>query len=464
MRNMGKSRREKVNAFYKSQNFRLFDIIDDDLSKIDNGDFGFNKSTKIVRYISCQRYLDMIEDERGYNALSLVTMWDDPFEAFLLRGSSDYEETKNVLYSALQEYYGQSWMLKDRSCESDGDNDELESDVLWRAYCTNRDGVRIETTMEKLIKHIRNVTSSFTNGKMIKIGRIKYYEKSELKHFIDMEVEDNLMESLFVKRREFKDENEIRLVVKAKPEFVKECNGRKDDSIRFVHGTCQLKGCGFIEKVLLDPRMTRQKAEEIICRTFVAADSEVLEREIKGCVKRSDLYEWPEFATAFKSIGGKKNENYKLWALLHQKYPHSKEFIDLSGRTIPYDSYWSGLPTGFRGSCFAFISNKKVVRVELYMNDSSATANKKLCQWLESRKEDLEDSLNDKLKGCAISPISIVFDLLENRIASRVYVEFTDYETENIEKDTIIDWFCKVMPKFVRVIKDALVEYNGANK
>ena len=155
---------------------------------------------------------------------------------------------------------------------------------------------------------------------------------------------------------------------------------------------------------------------------------------------------------------------YNLWALLQQKYPHSKELIDLSGRTIPYDSYWSGLSTGFRGSCFAFISNKKAVRVELYMNDSSASANKKLCHWLESRKEELEDSLNDKLKGCAISPISIVFAPLENRIASRVYVEFTDLETENIEKDSIIDWFCKVMPKFVRVIKDALVEYNGANK
>lgn len=140
---------------------KLFDVVHEnvDALKDGKGSFGLDAETRLVRYVSAERYLDMIEVRygggdglvKGYNELSLVTRWDDPYEDCLLRanGASDSSEGMKGLCESIQDYYGQCWMLKTPEGRKGGgkkEDDTFESDLVWRAYCPNRDGVRIETT------------------------------------------------------------------------------------------------------------------------------------------------------------------------------------------------------------------------------------------------------------------------------------------------------------------------------
>lgn len=293
------------NVKMETSTYEQFDILNDDKAALDGSSnamekYGLTANTKLVRYVSSERYLQMIETvhgdgegaAHGYNELSLVTRWDDPYEACLLRANdaSGSSDGMKGLCESIQDYYGQCWMLKEPEGKKGAgkkENDTFESDVVWRAYCPNKDGVRIETTVGALVKSIKNRLrkgdgdaegegASASDAVRCRIGRVIYdldaLEKMQDKCSRDADrpddVEDAIVSSLFVKRKEFSDEREVRVLLKASPEFVRKCKGK--GLLSFEHGGCRMRDIEFIKGVLVDPRMPRHRAEEILCRTRIA--------------------------------------------------------------------------------------------------------------------------------------------------------------------------------------------------
>ena len=432
--------------------FKLFDVMNGDMSSLNCNAYGFDADTTIVRYISAERYLAMIESGKGFNELSLVTRWDDPYEAFLLRNRSAQTES---LYSSLQRYYGQSWMLKCPEKSECVHGNTCESDILWRAYCPNRDGVRVETTVGQLLKFFKRNFKDDAEGFSVCIGRISYLPKNQVMRLCDNGDGDGdaLMESLFVKRVEFAVENEIRIVLNAPHDFVRSCNG---GSVTFEHGGCRVQGCDFIESVLVDPRMPRHRAEEIICRSNIAFCAEKTGKtNVK--VERSTLYEWAKFDKKMMEIVEAGNKCHGLWVELKARYRHD-ETINFSQRAIPYDSYWSGIPSCKPGCCFAFVCNRKVTRVEFFIGRNSRDENKQIFERLQSRRNEIEEMLRKE----NLLNEQVDYDPLENKISSRIFIQYCDVTSGqlNERKDDIIKWFCRIMPPFARAINAALTTHN----
>lgn len=116
-----------------------------------NEKFTKGLDTPIFRYVPVDRFLEMVED--GANTLSHLSLWEDPFEAFLIRSAVregeayGQEGTVQSYYDLYKGIYGQSWTLK-----------EDESDVFWRAYGKRGETVRISSTIGRLCKgrnHLR---------------------------------------------------------------------------------------------------------------------------------------------------------------------------------------------------------------------------------------------------------------------------------------------------------------------
>lgn len=469
----------------KTPTYEQFDILNDDKAALDESSnamekYGLTANTRIVRYISSERYLQMIETKDCYNELSLVTRWDDPYEACLLRANdaSGSSDGMKGLCESIQDYYGQCWMLKVSDGEKDAgkkEDDTFESDVVWRAYCPNKDGVRIETTVGALVKSIKKCLPKMgvdeksededaSSVSLCRMGRVSYGLDTLKKLLAESkngysacDATNAIVSSLFVKRREFSDEREVRVLLKASPEPIK--RGNEKGLLSFEHGGCRMRDIEFIKGVLVDPRMPRHRAEEILCRTRIAlgmkSDSDG-NREIG----RSTLYEWPEFTKAIRTVGKMANANYELWKKLQEKYPHDG-VIDLKKRrSVPTRSYWTGLPCGETGCCFAFTCCRTVTRIELYLGKNDKTENKGLCQLLEAQRETIEQ----KLRTAGLNSIKVDFDPLPKRIASRISLRHENFTAVDLSasRDEIVRWFCTVMPPFAKAMKEALSEIKDA--
>lgn len=118
---------------------------------------GLNRETKIYRYLALERYYELIED--GVNALSHLSLWEDPYEAFILRAGNTYLDGagRKDVYDKFKGVYGQSRTVQ-----------EGESDVLWRAMGKRGNTVRIQTRCGKrednIISSLNRVKRVFRNS------------------------------------------------------------------------------------------------------------------------------------------------------------------------------------------------------------------------------------------------------------------------------------------------------------
>ena len=96
-----------------------------------------DRETKFFRYLPVDRYLELIEE--GFNTLTHLTLWEDPYEAFILRAGITYHNGNKSedIYNVFKNVYGQSWTLR-----------KEESDVIWRAMVKRGDGVRIQAVLQ----------------------------------------------------------------------------------------------------------------------------------------------------------------------------------------------------------------------------------------------------------------------------------------------------------------------------
>jgi len=167
-----------------------------------------NLDIPIYRIFSFNRFEELITKKQ----LVLVrpSMWDDPYENFILKTEVDCGEGEVASLDDLNRtWYGQCWTEND------------DTDAMWRIYSHDKTAVRVRTTARKLFSAVYDNTDKYASLKYF-IGKVDYKNKSEIISFMNSITFTEMIsgggnnifaELLCVKRTEFNHENEIRILV-----------------------------------------------------------------------------------------------------------------------------------------------------------------------------------------------------------------------------------------------------------
>jgi len=172
--------------------------------------FELKPNTNIYRYTTINRLFQMFEKKK----LVLVqpNKWDDPFENLLSKMVFYDNGNKLSLRSISEEFVGQCW-TKSKEC-----------DGLWRNYTDMKNhpnsGVKITTQVKKLLNYVANCKHDKLCTINTYIGNVIYKQDKKILDFfrqIDINwIADpsghNPAQTLFIKRNEFKYENEVRVI------------------------------------------------------------------------------------------------------------------------------------------------------------------------------------------------------------------------------------------------------------
>ena len=381
------------------------------------------KDTPIYRYISAERYFELIEKRE--NSFSHISMWEDPYEAFLLRTAADSaeqagdEEAEKSVYDKYKFFYGQCWTI----C---GD----ESDLRWRACGARGMVVRIKTTIKKLLESLpcdeKSSGPSFTAAGFVKYAKNqKAFDRLITRKNIQKILNDDCarMEMFFQKRKEFESEQEFRVIIESN-DTILDREGDKDG--RFLK--FKIDPAVLVEEVLVDPCMSHREYEQLICRTRHRY------HEIK--IKQSGLFKWPRFRET------EITKMLEFWQRLQCQYPD--DGLNLNNRVPPSRTTWQ---ISYRyGLSFFFEFSQSEATIYLYvispnvpediiaiLRAATTDAASPLygMQW-----KDINGGRSHKIIKCYGHPVSI-----RNRNCWQ----------------SVIDWFCVEMPRFVQAV-DAVID------
>lgn len=197
----------------------------------------------IYRIISKKRLIDLFVTKT--NVLVHPSCWDDPFENLLLKSKVKEADGSLTQYPFHQHVYGQCWTtLKG-------------SDAMWRIYSPNTDGIRIKTTIKKLISSLNKATAQL-GYTTCAIGKVNYWSEQKF-HQFGSEVfgglgvkNDHIFESLLVKRKAFSHEEEIRLIYH-------DVERRASENLyRYEVNPFEL-----VDQLMIDPRLDKTEANKL---------------------------------------------------------------------------------------------------------------------------------------------------------------------------------------------------------
>ena len=226
------------------------------------------RDTRIYRIFPQMRFFSLFEEKK--NALLRPGKWDDPFENVFLKSPVALPNGETGQFGFRDDVYGQCWTL------------ETATDAMWQIYSKGGDGIRVRTTVGKLIDGMRFVHGKWADVSCF-IGRVKYRSEKNLKAF-GREVftrysrESAVAHSLLIKRMAYKHENEVRLIYVA-PETTKE-----SDWI-YKYDVDPLELC---DQAMVDGRVSEE--DFFILRRRIARWTGLAESQIL----RSSLYTPPE--------------------------------------------------------------------------------------------------------------------------------------------------------------------------
>lgn len=217
----------------------------------------------IYRTLPFSRLVEIFESK--LNTLSAPSLWDDPFENFILQATLN-QNGESIQFAHHDHFFGQSWSMK------------YESDAMWRIYSPDKSCVRIRTTIAKLAKSLSDVSDS-----QAFIGKVEYYKQKRIvteakklvADILNITTDVNLVRTLLFKRDSFEHEMEVRLIY-----FANHVEKRKDIYQYLVDPHY------LIESVALDPRAPTQLVD--VYRHY-------LRNKIgfKGDIIKSTLYDLP---------------------------------------------------------------------------------------------------------------------------------------------------------------------------
>lgn len=226
----------------------------------------------IYRIISYDRFLELFNTNR--NTLVKPKLWEDTFENFTLKSKLKFSNGDEIELDTHERLFGQCWTTS------------RASDAMWRIYSPDKKGIRIRTTIDKLLSSLdmANVDVAMTESC---IGKVDYISEAIITEQAKKAFNNNgqmtfgnLFRSLLVKRKAFEHENEIRLIHLDWGDSLPE-----NDIYSYDIDPHEL-----ISQVMIDPRIRYEEFQKI--------KSEIQKSTgFKGDIKRSLLYRLPEPVT-----------------------------------------------------------------------------------------------------------------------------------------------------------------------
>ncbi|RKQ89522.1 DUF2971 domain-containing protein [Maricaulis maris] len=239
---------------------------------------GLKPGTRLYRTLPLSRLYELFDNRE--NVLVRPKLWDDPFENLALTSPVEIDG-KIGEFGFHQDYYGQCWTT------------QSISDAIWRIYSSDKKGVRIRSTVGKVLGGLSKGKDPNLARIQCFIGKVRYLTEKQLVQFaathfaggLALETDGKLIaDTLLVKRKAFKHEGEVRLIYAAT--YGTEKNA---DLLRY-----DIDPDAMIDQVMLHPQLEDAAAaemkEEIQSRT-----------EFRGPILHSQLYSRPK---GFKFIIG----------------------------------------------------------------------------------------------------------------------------------------------------------------
>lgn len=244
----------------------------------------------LCRIITVDRLFELLVSKK--NTLVSPSLWEDPFESFTSKAKIKLDETI-IIYNPRT--WGQCWTTRIN-----------ETDAMWRIYTPSKNGVKIKTTARKLMdsflissevsKLIKEADENekdrnkFNDAYFVPgiytdifLGKVKYLSIKRIIdpiHLREM-FSENANNILFVKRLEFKHENEFRIIL----DYFHSDFMNMDLHEQVFHYTFNFNE--IIDEIVFDPRMDKN--------LFSAYQSYIKSLGFKGKVKQSRLYSLPKY-------------------------------------------------------------------------------------------------------------------------------------------------------------------------
>jgi hypothetical protein len=225
----------------------------------------------IYKYMRFERLLQLLMDKESF--ISQVSSWEDTYENWLIKASF-YSKTTRVSYREfIKSYYGQCWTTS------------KETDALWRIYSPDKNSVKIKSTINNLLNAEVLIDDLDKFGKITKyIGQVSYFNNEQITKWLDQAKKETgiinsliILESQFIKRKEFNHEKEIRLIIGISGDTSSNERSR-DHLIQSVDPNC------FIDEITFDPRLNTND--------FILRSKLIAKLGFKNPIKKSKLYDF----------------------------------------------------------------------------------------------------------------------------------------------------------------------------
>lgn len=226
-----------------------------------------DRNNFVYRVVKAEHLYSLFQNNS--NVLVSPEKWEDPFENFILSSPVRLPSGEMGRFGFHRDFYGQCWTLNQAS------------DAMWRIYSPGKRGIRIRSTIGRLVDGLSGTVGDRAAYK-VHIGRVRYERIGKLKALCDQGVDmtpdaTGLAKTLLLKRWAFRHEREVRLLYLADA-------GESLPSGLFKY---KVNPNQMIDQIMIDPRLSSKEA-----RTF--------KTEIKGNIgfagpiKRSLLYAPPD--------------------------------------------------------------------------------------------------------------------------------------------------------------------------
>jgi hypothetical protein len=235
--------------------------------------------TPIYRVFPLEKILTSIHENQLF--FVKTKLWEDPFEAFLLKQLFKYEVgSNNYPWKDVvkENFYGQCWTLL------------KETNFLWKIYAPNCDGIIVKSSIRKMKQLFSDEYQEFG---AFYLGKVVYWKEEKIKeHYQSNQIMQELLlgdwlgtilNSLFIKREEFEQEEEVRLI------FVDTNGGNKAIPLiknGYLHERLHLFN-ELSDELIIDPRVDGIRAESII--------SLLKKLGFEKPIRKSTLFNFPEF-------------------------------------------------------------------------------------------------------------------------------------------------------------------------
>lgn len=195
---------------------------------------------KLYNILPYKRFLTLLRTRSLYFS-NILTAWkDEPYELFYFKPHYFMHAIPMNVEDVSSRYYAQCWST------------ERDSNAMWRIYSgKNYDGVRIATTLGEIIQllyPVRNI------NQLPYIGFMQYEWKKDIQAWLSSHSNLSLhdwqnaaRDSLFMKRKNFRYENEFRILLSAPTVINNQPNPWSD------YQTLQIDINAFIKEITFSP-------------------------------------------------------------------------------------------------------------------------------------------------------------------------------------------------------------------